>query len=957
MLNLDACVRFLSKLPIRELNSPKLVPFRLNHNQAIAIEKLKERQSKGRPLWYICLKSRRVGMSSLTDALGLCHAVQYANDSGLIVAHLDKSVEQLFRVPLNLVRGMNSQLSVNIPPPTKERIVVPHGDGLSELSIATAGSVQGGRGAGYYFLHLCLRGDSLVFTKHGNLVPISELKVGDVVRTHTGELTKVRFISQRPVAKGERVVEVRTWFNQQTLTLTADHKVWTRQGWKAAGELCPCDEIGTAVRPLTETKTHLTLPHKSRKDNRGIKSIQGDIPLDQEFGFFCGYYLAEGSIGSNQAKATGEVWAASISFAHHHNEVAFAERAAKAVSRFSRSFHTKLHAGGKRAVTNVYGTTLALLIEQEFGRTDQKQIPEWIFDAPREFVKGLVLGYLAGDGSKGIARHGGYEAPTIAVTSIRPRLVYQLRHLLAALGWGWGGIVFEQGFTDQRAWTNRDSWTLTINGLSAIHIRKQLGLECPDDTVENLERRQRALKYDIAGGYVWTQVREVKDAVADDVWDIEVDHPDHSFETVIGAVANSEAAFYPSGEVMLSLLNTVPSDPNTMVCIESTAYGKVGQGEAFYREWKRAESGESDYLPIFLSWIDDPTCVRDPREMEGQELDQEEKELTKIFKLNLGQLAWRRWTLVNKCAADINRLHQEYPVTPEEAFISSGNPAFGREEMMLARDSVRKPILVGYIERNGAFSENGSGTAFWSKPQPGHYYYVGVDAARGVQEGDFAAITILDGSTNEIVARHAAKVGPRALAQVVNNLGRYFNRALVCVELTGNLGGECLRELRDIHRYPNLYRRKGKDDKSANRKQGDRLLGFETQYRSREQLLVAFRESIREGELKVRDEQIVSQMEAAQRPAVGEHWELTKGHDDILISAMLANIACRHYPPPRSQGFKVPQEDPADQPKRIQYKVTGETVAEAATEAFKQHCRKLERYTALKGKPDRLEGV
>ena len=50
---------------------------------------------------------------------------------------------------------------------------------------------------------------------------------------------------------------------------------------------------------------------------------------------------------------------------------------------------------------------------------------------------------------------------------------------------------------------------------------------------------------------------------------------------------------------MLSLMQAVPHDPQTMVIIESTANGVGGE---FHQQWLRAVRGESEFVPLFFPW-------------------------------------------------------------------------------------------------------------------------------------------------------------------------------------------------------------------------------------------------------------------------------------------------------------------------------------------------------------------
>jgi len=224
-----------------------------------------------------------------------------------------------------------------------------------------------------------------------------------------------------------------------------------------------------------------------------------------------------------------------------------------------------------------------------------------VYSTNTEFAKGIVLGYLAGDGSKKVATHSGYDCPTVYVTSVRPRLLYQIRHLLASVGWGWGGTSFKKGFTDYRGWKNRDAYTLSINGVAGMRVRSELGLS----NTEYKKQRDIATKYRIDGGYVWTRVRSVTPSEADYVYDIEVSHTDHSFETVIGAVANSEVAYYPNPveTIESSLIRAMHENPRTFLALESTAKRK---DDWFHKTWKSNREGEKTgynrFTCIFLPW-------------------------------------------------------------------------------------------------------------------------------------------------------------------------------------------------------------------------------------------------------------------------------------------------------------------------------------------------------------------
>jgi hypothetical protein len=126
----------------------------------------------------------------------------------------------------------------------------------------------------------------------------------------------------------------------------------------------------------------------------------------------------------------------------------------------------------------------------------------------------------------------------------------------------------------------------------------------------------------------------------------------------------SECAFWENLPLqMAALLQTVPDLPGTEIIIESTANGF----NDFHSLWRKAEAGESEFLPIFLPWSLDAGYARELPE--GFVMDSEESKLADLYKLTPQQMAWRRNKISQLGSAEY--FAQEYPLTASEAFISS----------------------------------------------------------------------------------------------------------------------------------------------------------------------------------------------------------------------------------------------------------------------------------------------
>lgn len=385
----------------------------------------------------------------------------------------------------------------------------------------------------------------------------------------------------------------------------------------------------------------------------------------------------------------------------------------------------------------------------------------------------------------------------------------------------------------------------------------------------------------------------------------------------------SEAAQYPGQESFLSILPAVSKAPDTVIVLESTAQGKTGIGETFYEYWNSANrtgAKWNGFVPIFLSWLDDPACFRPAHEAEDAPANDFEKDLMgKPFNATLGQIAWMRMVMEGECRGSELMFSQEYPWTPEVAFVASGDPAFTTSELKYSFGTKTPAIARGSFTQSGdkpVFLKNPRGKLFiWEMPQRNCHYYIGVDCARGIEaetgraSGDFAAYVVLNGTTGDVAARFSDWVNPIEMANDVDKAGRFYNNAMMNIELTGNLGLWCQQVLRDQYRYPNWYIWKGKDDKMPG-KSKSHAMGFETQGRSRDLLLATFRGKLhdgmdnRPGGLALKDEELISQMDKMTM-ATGMRWEIEHGHDDVFMACCFAVIACAQYPPPNIISWKA----------------------------------------------------
>lgn len=155
----------------------------------------------------------------------------------------------------------------------------------------------------------------------------------------------------------------------------------------------------------------------------------------------------------------------------------------------------------------------------------------------------------------------------------------------------------------------------------------------------------------------------------------------------------SEFAFYADPDsVYDALMQAIADEPGTAIVIESTANGMTN---LYYDLWKQAVAGENDFVPIFMPWWMHDEYRRDLTQKQAlaiaENLKDEEKTLVRRFKLSVNQLAWRRHTIRNKCRNNPTLFRQEYPSSPEEAFLHSGQPVFDLAAVQEAREKTEPP--------------------------------------------------------------------------------------------------------------------------------------------------------------------------------------------------------------------------------------------------------------------------
>lgn len=360
-------------------------------------------------------------------------------------------------------------------------------------------------------------------------------------------------------------------------------------------------------------------------------------------------------------------------------------------------------------------------------------------------------------------------------------------------------------------------------------------------------------------------------------------------------VHGTEVAFWPRPEVLLGLFQAMPNLGDTMWVLESTANGMTGPGKMFYDEWKAAVSGVSDLTPIFIPWFSMLEYRMDPAVPED-EWDEEEKQLVSTwgeYGLNGRSLAWRRYMINTKTQGSVDLFRQEYPSSAQEAFITTGLPAFDHLALMYQERFARRHPYEGIMIDRASdtnltrpdFSSTPHGwVKMWGVPQDGHQYVIGVDTSLGQKGGDYACAQVLDMGTMEQVAVMHGMLSSWDLAYQLNLLGRWYNNAILAVE-TANTGRAVQDYLIRIFNYPNLHVWQGRQD--SIRPVAAKTYGWDTNVWSRPLLIEAGRRAINTRLVVIHDEATLLEMRNFSRSDTGKY-EAQAEHDDRVLALLIA---------------------------------------------------------------------
>lgn len=371
----------------------------------------------------------------------------------------------------------------------------------------------------------------------------------------------------------------------------------------------------------------------------------------------------------------------------------------------------------------------------------------------------------------------------------------------------------------------------------------------------------------------------------------------------------SEFAFWPGRKLVTyaGIMQSIPDQADTMVVIESTANGYDEFKDLWDDSVEAWRQGERDgFRPVFFAWWEMPEYRRPAGA--GFQLTPEEAELKEAYGLDDEQIAWRRWCIRNNCGGDLDLFHQEYPASPDEAFIASGRCVFNQRAVILRREQARrreKRTGRFVYDYDGAAIRNIRWTDAWdgeisiyTAPKDGYPYVIGADTAG--DGSDWFVAQVLDNTTGRQVAMLRQQYDEDAFARQCMCLGYWYNTALLGIEV--NFSTFPVKECQRLG-YPRLYTRQT-EDTYTHRYQ--KRYGFRTTALTRPLLVAGLVQQMRQDPASVQDRTTLWEMLSFVKNQRGRPEAMAGAHDDCVMA-----LAIAHYIRPQ-QAYTTDREQRGD---------------------------------------------
>ena len=362
-----------------------------------------------------------------------------------------------------------------------------------------------------------------------------------------------------------------------------------------------------------------------------------------------------------------------------------------------------------------------------------------------------------------------------------------------------------------------------------------------------------------------------------------------------GIVHLSEFAFWADPERQLNSLMQACSESSTLI-IESTANGFNNFSELYYG----STNGENAFNSYFFNWINGSTLFKGQYEQSVQEylalhnnemlketeLDGEEQELRR-FGATMEQLVWRR---AKVGISGIEKFHQEYPSTPDEAFVSTGSSVFDKINVQKRIEGLSRVKPLVSVKTLPSILNVYLGNAFtmWEQPRKKNRYYIGCDLSEGLGK-DYSVVEVFKDDGTHCAEFRSNSIKPYDMADIIYAIGMYYNKGLLCIERASG-GLSVIERLRYNGRtYMNMVKYKSFD-------QYNRQIwvpGFDTNAKTKSLVINDLREWFDKGRVQVKSRTALNEMKTYMVDDSGKMTAPEGMHDDCVMALAMAVVALK----------------------------------------------------------------
>ena len=361
----------------------------------------------------------------------------------------------------------------------------------------------------------------------------------------------------------------------------------------------------------------------------------------------------------------------------------------------------------------------------------------------------------------------------------------------------------------------------------------------------------------------------------------------------------SECAFWRNGiaSIQASLGETFTK--NAIKIYESTANGfndfremwKSGAHiNCFFQWWKTKE-----YRLNFETKNMRTKFLNDIDRNKGEWIYDRLKWLRDEKKIDENQLYW--YFKKYQGYIDKELIKQEYPCTPDEAFVASGKCYFNKDNIIkridLLEEQENRIEDIGYFKHNIVIKNNRKviTNIKWisdplgcikliKKPEEYKPYVLGGDTA-GEGSDSFTG-TVIDNTNGKIVAVLKHEKDETFYTRQIYCLGWYYNKALIGLET--NFSTYPTKMLAEEYEYPNLYVRDKEDDYTG---KIVKAYGFRTDRITRPLILAELQRIFEEEIEKITDIDILKEALTFIKNEKGRAEAQEGCHDDLIMGTAI----------------------------------------------------------------------